>query len=324
MRARRVCAALALAAVVSLAVPAPASADIIGPCAATLAGRPVEAIDTPGSAVRVDYRETIPYSGQTTDGQVVAFVNIGLSVAGFRIELVERHATNDTTWLSEASVERYAWAGVGLYRVRGQAIGDSGVICSGTGYVCVEGKSPLSTVAGGAGAGLVVLALILLVVGLRRRRRTPRPRLATRFGSAGVLGGLGAPILLQQFCILPLSPLTAFAPAGAALLLGALLGLLMGAGAIAAAPAPPSAPPKSQDEDRPASTIYRFSPSAEACHACKSHSAHRVYASSEAMAADRAHTGCKCAIVAQQVDHTAYVAYFQRGGYVYDDRGPVS
>ncbi|MGQ0669724.1 MAG: hypothetical protein ACT4PO_08655 [Actinomycetota bacterium] len=322
MRAGRVSAALALAAVVSLAVPAPASADVLGPCTATLAGRSVEDIDTPGSAVPVDYRETIPYSGQTTNGQVVTFVNVGLSVAGFRIELVERHATNDTTWLSEASVERYAWAGVGLYRVRGQAIGDTGrVICSGTAYVCVEGKSPLSTVAGGAGAGLVVLAAILLVLGLRRRRRASRPRLATRFGSAGLLGGLGAPILLQQFCILPLSPLLAFAPAGLALLLGALLGLLMGAGPISPTPAPPSAPARPEDEDRPAPTIYQFSPSAGACRACKSHSTHRVYASSEAMATDRAHTGCKCAVVAQQVDQMAYVAYFQGGGYVYDDRG---
>ncbi|HYV01085.1 MAG TPA: hypothetical protein VEM93_01910, partial [Actinomycetota bacterium] len=66
-------------------------------------------------------------------------------------------------------------------------------------------------------------------------------------------------------------------------------------------------------------TVYRFVPDADACNACRSHAAHRTYATMEAIQGDRAHEGCQCQILAEPVQDGAVMARFA-GRTVVDDR----
>lgn len=319
-RSVRIFTAALVAGAVVLSVAAPARAEIRGPCQATLAGRDVTTADTRRTAVRVNVDDTVPYSGQTTDGSEVSFVDVTLELAGFDLRLVEGHPTSGSTWSSEAEVGKYAWAGVGLYLVRGDAFAaDRSVICTGRAYVCVQGRSPFTTVAGAVAIALIVLGALILLFALLRRGGRSRGGLARRLGFGGLLAGLGAPILLQQACLAALTPVVAFGIPLAALVLMILLGLLLGGGGVAPPVTPPAPQPPREDEPT-TSTVYRFAPGAGTCRACQGHAAHRVYATAEAAAADRAHPGCDCQIAPQQVPQATATAYFGRGSTVYDDR----
>jgi hypothetical protein len=62
-------------------------------------------------------------------------------------------------------------------------------------------------------------------------------------------------------------------------------------------------------------TVYRLSPLGQpACHACRAHGANRYYTKAKAANRDRAHRGCNCAIVAQQVPEALWEQYFRPDG----------
>jgi hypothetical protein len=72
-------------------------------------------------------------------------------------------------------------------------------------------------------------------------------------------------------------------------------------------------------------TAYRLSSHGRrACSACKAHDAHRFYRSADAANNDRAHLGCNCGIVTQDLPNATWRCYF-RGGKVavFDDRWRV-
>jgi hypothetical protein len=313
---RAVAAAGMLAALIVL-IPGQASASVSGPCTATLAGIPVTAgHDTAGSAIHVDYRSSIPYDGRSTAGTNVTAVRVHVEVESLNVRTTDGK-TNGPTWTSVAEVKKYAWAGVGLYRIRGEAFGAGAVpLCSGTAYVCVDGKSPFLTVAGIVGALLGAAALYLLIKGLAVRRSRSRAELGTRFGFGGFLGGLSAVVLLQQFCVIPLTQ---------GLSGGAVVGGLVGMALVGAVIAggrrtrmPLVVPPKRRDEPE---TAYRFEAPDDACTACRNHAEHRTYRSMEAAEADRAHPGCHCEIVTRPSQRAELVAHFSGGRDVFDDRG---
>jgi len=63
-------------------------------------------------------------------------------------------------WTGQVGVHKYAKYGVGLYKVIGASTGPGA--CSGTGYVRVTGRNPLSAAAGAAAAGMTVVGVALV------------------------------------------------------------------------------------------------------------------------------------------------------------------
>jgi hypothetical protein len=69
--------------------------------------------------------------------------------------------------------------------------------------------------------------------------------------------------------------------------------------------------------------VYRLSTRNQRspCRACKAHAAHRYYATTEAADTGRAHSGCRCAIVQQQVAGESFHGWFESTDRaVFDDR----
>jgi hypothetical protein len=319
LRSLRPWLAAAMLAGVVVLVPGSASATISGPCTATLAGVPVVVgHDSADSAIHVDNNAVVHYVGESTTGRKVTAVSVHVEVLGLNVRTTQGH-TDGPTWTSTAEVEKYAWAGVGLYRVRGVALGSKGILCTGVAYVCVEGRSPFLTVAGVLGAALAAVALYLLIKGVVVRRERTRGELASRFGAGGVVGGISAVILLQQFCVLPLTGGISGGVVGGSLLGMALVGAIIAGGPAITreATVPVMVPPKRREEPE---EVYRFDADPDACNACKSHAAHRTYRSMQAAEADRPHTGCRCDIVSRSSLKREVVAHFPGARTVYDDR----
>jgi hypothetical protein len=328
MRARRFVAAMVptmfgVAALLLLQA-GPAAATVIGPCTAELNGTAVTTgHDTGGTAVHVDYRTNPQYQGEATGGQTVGAIKVAIQIAGFDIR---RHggSTNGSKWSDTVDVKKHAWMGIGLYRVSGVATDDAGApICTGTAFMCVDGKSPLLTAVGLLAVAMGVVALYLLVRGLLNSRRKSRLRVASRLGGAGVLGGLAAPLLLQQSCVLPLTRTVLVAGVGGGLVVMILLGLLVGGrGGRGRRPGQPqpivaAAPPRGRGQER--RNVYRFEPPDDACSACREQAAHRTYRTAEAAEGDRVHEGCHCEIVGEIAKDPFLVERFA-GRNVLDDR----
>jgi hypothetical protein len=302
-----------------------AAATVSGPCTADLNGTAVTTgHDTAGTAVHVDYRTNAQYKGEATDGRTVGAIKVTIQIAGFDIRS-HGGSTSGSQWSDTVDVKKYAWAGIGLYRVSGLATDDGGApICTAAAYICVDGKIPLLTAVGALAVVLGLVALYLLVRGVMMSRWRSRLRVAYRLGGAGLLGGLATPLLLQQSCVLPLTRTVLLATAGGGLVAMILLGLLIGGrGRRMGRPkeTPPvsaaAVPPRGRDQDT--RNVYRFVPPDDACPACQSHAAHRTYRTAEAAAADRAHEGCHCEIVSEIAKDPFLVARFA-GRDVLDDR----
>lgn len=317
-RPRRVLVAIVLVAPLSL-LGAEARAEVDGPCVAEVDGIDVTTgHDSAGAAVDIDYREDVVYEGRATGGRVLTTVEVTLEVAGAGLisELVE---ADGSTWRATAPVERYAWAGVGLYLVRGEALAGGSAVCTGRAYVCIEGKTPFLTVAGVGAGALALLSLIVIGRGLATRSRRSRAGLAWRFGTAGVLGGVGVPVLLQQHCVAPLTQVVAIASVGGGLVGLALVGALIGARPRAPLPAAARATVAPEGRRRDVG-VYRFLPADDACNACRSHAQHRKYRTVQAIEADRPHRGCHCQVIVEPGQQSEVVALFAGRGDVIDDR----
>jgi hypothetical protein len=301
----------------------PASATVSSPCTGQINGVDITADhDTAGTAIDIDYRSEVSYAGRSSGGDA-ASVKVTLEIAGLGIRSHEA-LTSGPTWSDSVSIETYAWAGVGLYRVRGEATSASGPLCMGTSFICITGRSPFLTVAGIVSMVLIAVGLVVLIRALMVRRRSSRAGMATRFGFAGVLAGLGVPVLLQQNCTVALTQNVALGSVGGGLVGLAILGLLVGISPKRAdqreeVPPPPPPPAPRPSEDR--ALVYRFSAPEDACTACKNHAAHRVYRTQEAITPDRAHPGCHCQIVTEPRQRRDVVALFAGRGDVVDDRG---
>lgn len=159
MLRRRLLTLLPFAALVAgpvLLLSARAGAEITGPCTATMNGVDVNTIDTPGTALEVPYDGTITIEVQSS-GEITGHV-VKLEPVGGVAFTADEGADDGNGWSGTVDVADYATYGVGIYKVTGEATGPGA--CSGTAYVNVTGKNPLTTVAGAVGLAMTVVGAV--------------------------------------------------------------------------------------------------------------------------------------------------------------------
>src|SRR5262245_23094386 len=218
---RRVFALLGLSATLVVAwlslFPAHAVAAVEGPCTATIDDVDVtRAHDDPDRAVRLRSGTEVAIAG--TARSRVTDLSYTVHVAGGGVQVGSVVISQDgLSWSGTVDLEKISNATVGLFEVTVD-VETAGAPCTGTAYVCIEGRSPFTTA---AGVGATVFGLggaILVVHALVRARGMGAARSSLQGFAGGVAAGLGGAVLLQQFCTLPL---TAAAAVGAPVVLGA-------------------------------------------------------------------------------------------------------
>src|SRR5262245_1834998 len=230
---RRVSALLGMSAalvVVWLSLfPAHALATVDGPCTASIDN--VDVTDghaSSGEAVPVRSGTEVPVAG--TARSRVTDLSYTVHIAGGGVQVGRVVIAQDgTSWSGAVDLSSISNATVGLFQVT-LDVETTGAPCTGTAYVCIEGRSPFTTVAGAAAAVIGLGGAIVLVLSLTGARRMSLARSSLQGFAGGATAGLGAAVLLQQFCTLPLSASTAIgvplviggaAALGAAVLRGA-------------------------------------------------------------------------------------------------------
>lgn len=136
-----------------------AEASVEGPCEASIAGADLKTTDK----VSVKPGDVIAYSFSAPSS--IKSYSMVLSIGMTDATVSEGTTTSETTAISgEAELGNYTKYGVGLYKVTGHVVLNSGEVCDGTILVDVEGD-PMSTAAGQAAAavsGASTIALVLL------------------------------------------------------------------------------------------------------------------------------------------------------------------
>ena len=179
-----------LATGMSLMLAGPAAADVTGPCTATMNGIDVNTIDTPGTALEVPHDGTV--SIDVVSSGAITSHTVKLEPIGGLGFTADEGTDQGNGWSGTVNVADYAKYGVGIYKVTGSATGPGG--CSGTAFVKVTGKSPLSTAAGAAGAGLAAVGAIGVAasaIRLRGKVRHDRPTMFSKAAGTGVLSAFG-------------------------------------------------------------------------------------------------------------------------------------
>jgi hypothetical protein len=161
----------------------PASAEIDGPCTATVDGIDVAArsADDTGDAIEVDRDSEIEIVVESD--AIVDRYTVELEFAGFRWQVSEGEP-DSTVWSDTIDVSDYSRFGVGLYKVHATSTGPGA--CEGTVLVKVGGN-PLGTIAGWAGIVLGAAGLAGVTAGARRAVRGRRGRAPT-FDPRATLG----------------------------------------------------------------------------------------------------------------------------------------
>jgi hypothetical protein len=208
----------ALIGVAALAlIPAPAAADVAGPCTATVNGVDIERIDALNSPLELTTDDVLVLEGVDDAGTRNASVALKLAwfVAG-----EERATSGDAQreFRVELDLGGIAPYTVGLFRL--QADTDN---CTVEAWVRVTGRPPIATLTGIVGLGLLLAGLTGQVVAILLRRRTGW----MTAGLAGIATGVGAALLGQQLGRLQLSNWSLLLSALGAALLGVLVALLV-------------------------------------------------------------------------------------------------
>jgi hypothetical protein len=128
---------------------------------ATVGGANANDIDTPGTALEVDYADDVPVT--MTSPSAFDSHQVDMEWTGLRWTVSsEDDDGTDTTFADTVAVSDYAKYGVGIYKV--WAVGDlvNGTRCEGEIYVNVTNKSPISTPAGAAAAAAAAAGLLAL------------------------------------------------------------------------------------------------------------------------------------------------------------------
>jgi hypothetical protein len=196
---RRLAIALVLA-LSALAAAPQASADLLGPCTAELAGRDMAPMLTGPLDDPLTVNRHSLVSVTMTSERPISHYKVELEFAGVRW-IVHDRAVGERQWASEVPVEDYGVYGMGIWKVVTTSEGP-GYTCEAAGLITVEDDhelDPLTTIAGIAGLGLALTGLLgtLAVAG-----RIGRSRAAPFSGAVlGVLLGVGVCVLLQQFSV---------------------------------------------------------------------------------------------------------------------------
>lgn len=132
-----------------------ASAQVVGPCTATINGVNAASASSPQTAIAVSKDQSIAI---TVNGPAkFTGHSVALEFAGFKWT-VSQQTDDAKSWSDSVDVAKYAKYGVGLYKVVGVSAGNP---CSGAAYVNVKG-SPLSTAAGAGAAASTVIGVGLM------------------------------------------------------------------------------------------------------------------------------------------------------------------
>jgi zinc-ribbon domain len=209
---RRAFAFVGLSATLAVAwtslLPSQALATVTGPCTVSVDGVDVTSgHDVPGSAVPLRSGSQVPVDG--TAQSRVTDLTYTVHIAGGDVQVgTVTIAEDGLSWSGTVDLESISDVTVGLFEVTVQ-VQTTGRGCSGVAYVCIEGRNPL-TAAAGAGATVVgVGGGILLVLSFTRGRGLGAARAPLQGFAGGATAGLGGAVLLQQFCIVPLTPASA-------------------------------------------------------------------------------------------------------------------
>jgi hypothetical protein len=215
---RRALGALGVAAAMSIwwvmAFPGQAFAEVTGPCTAQVGGVDVtDGFDTPGNAIDVPADQQLQVAGNA-EGRVTGLVyTVHIAGGGVNVGNVAL-GENGRTWSGTVDLNEFSWAGVGIFEVTAEVQTDAGE-CFGRVYLCIEGRNPLTTAAGGGAAAVGTGGVLLLGMSLLRSKRLGSARAIAQGFAGGATTALGAGVVLQQFCAVPLTLATAaVVPAG--------------------------------------------------------------------------------------------------------------
>ena len=189
-------------------LPSQALATVTGPCTVSINGADVtNGHGAPGSAVPLQSGSQVSVDG--TAQSRVTDLNYTVRIAGGGVQVgTVTIAQDGLSWSGTVDLESISNATVGLFEVTAE-VQTTGQDCSGVAYVCIEGRSPFTTAAGAGATAIGVGGGILLVLSFTRARRLGAARSSLQGFAGGATAGLGAAVLLQQFCTLPLSPASA-------------------------------------------------------------------------------------------------------------------
>jgi hypothetical protein len=206
---RRAFALLGTSAAIAVAwialLPSQAIATVTGPCTVSIDRIDVTSgHDTPGDAVPLQSGSLVPIDG--TARSRVTDLTYTVHIAGGEVQVgTVTIAQDGLGWSGTVDLESISNATVGLFEVTTE-VQTTGQDCSGVAYVCVEGRSPFTTVAGAGATAVVLGGGVLLVLSFTRAGRLGAVRAPLQGFAGGATAGLGGAVLLQQFCIVALTP----------------------------------------------------------------------------------------------------------------------
>jgi hypothetical protein len=209
---RRAFALLGLSATLAVAwislLPSKALATVTGPCTESIGGVDITSgHDAPGSAVPLRSGSQVPVDGIAPSRVTDLTYTVHIAGGGVQVGTVTI-AQDGLSWSGTVDLESISDATVGLFEVTTE-VQTTGQDCSGVAYVCIEGRNPFTTA---AGAGAMVVGVgggILLVLSFTRARGLGAARAPLQGFAGGATAGLGGAVLLQQFCVVPLTPASA-------------------------------------------------------------------------------------------------------------------
>jgi hypothetical protein len=200
---RRAFALFGLSATLAVAwismLPSQALATVTGPCTVSIDGADVtNGHGVPGSAVPLQSGSQVSVDG--TAQSRVTDLNYTVHIAGGGVQVgTVTIAQDGLSWSGTVDLESISNATVGLFEVTAE-VQTTGQDCSGVAYVCIEGRSPFTTAAGAGATAIGVGGGILLVLSFTRARGLGAARSSLQGFAGGATAGLGAAVLLQQFC----------------------------------------------------------------------------------------------------------------------------
>jgi hypothetical protein len=209
---RRAFALLGLSATFAVAwislLPPQALATVIGPCTVLIDGVDVTSgHDAPGRAVPLQSGSQVAVDG--TASSRVTDLTYTVHIAGGSVQVgTVTIAQDGLGWSGTVDLESTSNATVGLFEVTTE-VRTIGQDCSGVAYVCIEGRSPFTTIAGAGATVFGVGGGILLVLSFTRARGLGAARASLQGFAGGAAAGFGGAVLLQQFCMVPLTPASA-------------------------------------------------------------------------------------------------------------------
>jgi hypothetical protein len=232
--------AIAVGALLSMGVAAPAVASVQGPCTSSAAGVDLsEGHDSPGSAIHVARGARVEVSG-TARGAIRDLV-YSVHVAGGRVNVGTVTLAGDRrSWNGAIDLANLRWMGVGVFELSGDVRTRGGDCAMGFDLV-VDGGS-LSAPAGVLGAAIGLAGILALAVALGAARRTRWAAVLGLAGGAAAAFGLG--VLLQQGGLFPLTFLTAVVVPVVAGVLGAFAAIVRGRRGRSEEPSAPASEPE--------------------------------------------------------------------------------